>query len=324
MEKLTYRPGVKFAPIPPWERGLQTITAELFVKIPEAKGSLEGLCFDRKGDLYFTEVGAGKVYKCIMDTKEIQLIWTADPAKDWKVAAVKIHKDGRLFVCCCGTGGHGLNGRANVKTRRNGALLVMNPDGTDVQTIVEGYNINDMCFDADGGIYFDDYVGTYQNPDGGIYYLTPDLKTMTCVMADLASPNGVCLSKDGKSIWTAEMATGLIHKYNMAERIGFMPYHIIGGNGPDSISIDNDDNLYIACYRQGRFLVLNKEGHPIGHILMPGRDEGHNLNATHAMCRPGHEEVYMTCYDFPSGEQGAAIYVAGSFAPGNESAYQFQ
>lgn len=324
MEQLNYKPGDRFAPIPPWEMCLQTITAELFVKIPDAKGSLEGPCFDRNGDLYFTEVGVGRVLKCDMKTKEITEIWRAEPEKGWKVAAVKIHKDGRLFVACCGTGGSGLNGRAVPKFRNNGALVVMNPDGSDAHAVVEGYNINDLVFDSEGGFYFDDYCGTYQVPSGGIYYVSPDLKTIDLVIPNLASPNGVCLSKDGNELWVSEMATGLIHRYNMKERISYMPYHIIGGNGPDSISIDNDGNLYIACYRQGRFLVLNKEGHPIGQILIPGRDMGNNLNATHAMCRPGYREVYLTCYDFPSEKEAGAIYVAGSFAPGNENNYQFQ
>ena len=55
--------------------------------------------------------------------------------------------------------------------------------------------------------------------------------------------------------------------------------------------IDSDDNLYVAMYGQGRVLVFNKRGYPIGQILMPGRDEGkccvlhiHNLFQVQINC----------------------------------------
>ncbi|MBR0164672.1 MAG: SMP-30/gluconolactonase/LRE family protein [Lachnospiraceae bacterium] len=316
--KLNYGPEDRFAPIPPWEKSLQTVTAELFVRVPDAKGSLEGLCFDRKGDLYCTEVNQGRILKVDMQTKEVTTVWRADPERGHKIAAVKIHKDGRLFVAICSQGGRALMKHSNV-----GGIMVMNPDGTDARFLIEGYNINDLCFDRDGGFVFGEYIGTFQEPKGGVYRVDPSFQKITPVLTGLASPNGVCLSKDGRTLWVAEMATGFIIRYLIEEQLGYVPYHTVGGQGPDSVSIDNDDNLYVAMYRQGRYLVFNREGHPIGQILLPNREKGHNLNSTHAMCRPGKEEVYLTGYDY-TGDEGAAIYVAGSFAKGNEEAYQFQ
>ena len=316
--KLNYGPEDRFAPIPPWEKSLQTVTAELFVRVPDAKGSLEGLCFDRKGDLYCTEVNQGRILKVDMQTKEVTTVWRADPERGHKIAAVKIHKDGRLFVAICSQGGRALMKHSNV-----GGIMVMNPDGTDASFLIEGYNINDLCFDRDGGFVFGEYIGTFQEPKGGVYRVDPSFQKITPVLTGLASPNGVCLSKDGRTLWVAEMATGFIIRYLIEEQLGYVPYHTVGGQGPDSVSIDNDDNLYVAMYRQGRYLVFNREGHPIGQILLPNREKGHNLNSTHAMCRPGKEEVYLTGYDY-TGDEGAAIYVAGSFAKGNEEAYQFQ
>lgn len=60
-----------------------------------------------------------------------------------------------------------------------------------------------------------------------------------------------------------------------------IPYYFTGHEGPDSVCIDSDDNLYVAMYGQGRVLVFNKRGYPIGQILMPGRDEGKMLRSTH-------------------------------------------
>ena len=70
-----------------------------------------------------------------------------------------------------------------------------------------------------------------------------------------------------------------------------IPYYFTGHEGPDSVCIDSDDNLYVAMYGQGRVLVFNKRGYPIGQILMPGRDEGkccvlhiHNLFQVQINC----------------------------------------
>jgi sugar lactone lactonase YvrE len=43
---------------------------------------------------------------------------------------------------------------------------------------------------------------------------------------------------------------------------------------------DADGNLYVAMYGQGRVMVFNKNGLPIGQVLLPGRRDGHNLRST--------------------------------------------
>ena len=39
---------------------------------------------------------------------------------------------------------------------------------------------------------------------GGVYYVSPDLKTITPLLEHLLSPNGVALSKDEKVVWITE------------------------------------------------------------------------------------------------------------------------
>ena len=60
MNKLSYRPGDRYIPIPPSEKDLSTITADFFVQVHDVKGlHAEGLCFDREGNLYYPVVYAG-------------------------------------------------------------------------------------------------------------------------------------------------------------------------------------------------------------------------------------------------------------------------
>jgi sugar lactone lactonase YvrE len=66
-----------------------------------------------------------------------------------------------------------------------------------------------------------------------------------------------------------------------------------GGPAPDSMRADTDGNVYVAIYSQGRVLAFNRNGIPIGQILLPGRDEGHNLLSTSLSIKPGTNDVYI-------------------------------
>jgi lactonase len=66
-------------------------------------------------------------------------------------------------------------------------------------------------------------------------------------------------------------------------------------------------------YSQGRVLVFNKNGIPIGQVLLPGRDEGHNLLSTRMALKPGTNDRYIVTSD-GNGGQGATIFHAKVFA----------
>lgn len=71
---------------------------------------------------------------------------------------------------------------------------------------------------------------------------------------------------------------------------------------------------------QGRFLVFNPNGFPIGNILLPGREHGDMLKSTHAALRPGSDDIYLCSADLETGT--SAIFVAKAYANAHRS-YQF-
>ena len=81
--------------------------------------------------------------------------------------------------------------------------------------------------------------------------------------------------------------------------------------------MDEDGNVYNAIYPQGRVIVYNQNGYPIGQILMPGRDEGQLLSTTHATLRPNTREVYICT----NGTTGTWILRAGGFAKADANAF---
>ncbi|MCE5032748.1 SMP-30/gluconolactonase/LRE family protein [Staphylococcus cohnii] len=305
-------------PILASEQSLQTITAEPWLEISDEGLQLEGLCFDRNGDLTLCEVFGGTVFHVTLPDKKVTQLFTSHKENP---AAVKIHKDGRLFVCYLGD------------FERSGGVFAVNAEGEAEETIVSDidteYCVDDLVFDSKGGFYFTDFRGYSTNLKGGVYYVAPDYKSITPVLQNLAVANGVALSTDEKPLWVTETNANRLHRIDLLEDGvtiapfgASIPYHFTGHEGPDSCCIDSDDNLYVAMYGQGRVLVFNKKGYPIGQILIPGRDQAHMLRSTHPAFIPGTDQLVICANDIEQGG-GSWIYTAKGFAKGHHS-YQFQ
>lgn len=299
----------QYCPIPPSEQGLPSITAEYFHQISDQPFKhVEGLCFDRNGDLYFCSLYEGRVMKLDMNSKRVSEIFCDEGLMP---AAVKIHKDGRLFVCSVG------------KTKLGG-IIAMNPDGSNQRVIVSGQDVDDLVFDSQGGFYYTHLAGNVCDPVGGVYYVAPDYGSITPYIKNLAMANGVALSADEKTLWVTELTGGRLHRFPSLTGTGSpcVCYQFTGSLGPDSCSIDAEDNLYVAMFGQGRVMVFNPLGFPIGQILLPNRELGYSLCSSHAMVRPGARELYICAAD-DIGNEGAWIFKAESIAVGNGNAYQF-
>lgn len=305
---LAYSPDIQGPfPIPPSERGLQTVTAQPYFQVSERGLQLEGAAFDRQGNLFFVDVFGGTIFKL----SPAKTLSTVLPANKLGSAGIAIHKDGRLFVAGLGN---------FVDT---GSIFWLHPDGSGLTTVVPasaGYLPDDLVFDAAGGFYFTDFRGSSTRPIGGVHYVSPDLKTITPVLEHLAIANGVCLSPDGKELWATELSAGRLHKVELAGPTTIapfgtaVPYHF-NGFAPDSMRSDSGGNVYVAMYSQGRVLAFNRNGIAIGQILVPKRDAGHNLRTTSVGFVPGTNEMLILTNDADGGE-GSWIFRAKGFAKG--------
>jgi len=295
-------------PIPPSERNLQTVVAEPWFKVSDEGTVLEGPCFDRDGNLLFCDVYGGRVLRLTPDKR----LSTVVSENKLGPGGLAVHKDGRIFIAAVGD----LSGAGEA-----GSIVAVKPDGSDIQTIIPpqaGYVPNDLVFDAQGGFYFTDFRGISTDRKGGVYYVSRDFKTVAVVLPHLAMANGIALSPSGRELWITEFSRNLLHRVELAGPTKIAPfgtaiaYHFTGP-APDSMRADSDGNLYVAMYGQGRVLVFNKNGIPIGQVLLPGRDEGHNLESTSMAIKPGTNDLYIVTND-GNGGQGATIFHAKTFA----------
>lgn len=321
MESLSYGEGDRYFPIPENERNLQTVRAEHFADVPmddvrPGLNILEGLCFTRDGGtLYLCNTPMGRIYTVDMASREVRLL--VQLPDHMCPSAIKIHRDGRLFVTMAASDGGGL-------------VAVLSPAGEILDRIVTGTGraIDDMVFDRQGGFYFTDLDGGLDNKRAGVFYVEPDYETVRPVIpGGMIESNGIALDPDWKHLWITEYGAGRLHRFEVSEEThqvvpftSYTPYYFCGLEGPDSCVVDADGNLYVSMCGQGRFLVFNRNAFPIGNILLPGREHGHMCKSTHIAIRPGTHEAYMCSADLATGE--SAIFRAGAYA-GAHRTFQF-
>lgn len=296
-------------PIPPAERELPTAGAERVFTAGTGGETLEGAIFDEKGNLLFCDVSG----KRILNLSPDNAISTVAKLENLAPAGLALRKDGRLFIAALNLE-NGL-GSILALTLENGKMEVIIP-------VEAGYLPNDLVMDSSGGFYFSDFKGSSTQPDGGVYYVSPDLSTITPVLSNLAQANGLALSPDGKTLWITEYAANRLHKVSLKDAISItptgykIPYTFIGG-APDSMRADADGNVYVAMMGQGRVLVFNPEGLPIAQVLLPEREKGLNLRSSSVALHPRKEEMRIVAGNTPkAASSDATIFGAASLAPG--------
>jgi len=292
-------------PLPMAEADLPSVEAQEYFKVSEQGLQLECPTFDAQGDLIFCEVFGGTVFRLTRDKQLSSVL----PDANLRPAGLAVNKSGRIYMAELG----------DFVSR--GSVVSMAADGTDVQPVVSrdaGFLPDDLVFDKEGGFYFTDFKGGSSTPIGGVYYVGPSGGEPVLVVPNLKIANGIGLSPDGKTLWVTELAGGLLHKVSLSNPTTIAPfgssvvYSFVGG-GPDSLRIDADGNVYVAIYGQGRIMVFDPAGFPIGQYLLPGRDQGHNLRSTSMVIRPGTDELLIFTNDWDKG-QGSTIFVARALA----------
>ncbi|WP_025591339.1 SMP-30/gluconolactonase/LRE family protein [Agrobacterium tumefaciens] len=303
---LTLRSAV---PLPMAEDDLPSVEAREYFKVSDKPLQLECPTFDAKGDLLFCEVFGGTVFRLTPNNALSSFV----PNADLRPAGLAINDKGRIYMAELG----------DFKSR--GSVVTMASDGTDVQTIVsrdDGFLPDDLVFDKKGGFYFTDFKGGSSAPSGGVYYVGSAGGKPVLVVPNLRIANGIGLSPDGKTLWVTELAGGQLHRISLVDATTIAPfgssvvYNFVGG-GPDSVRVDADGNVYVAMYGQGRIMVFNPLGIPIGQYLLPGRDDGHNLRSTSMVIRPGTDELLIFTNDWDKG-RGSTIFIAKALAKAAE------
>lgn len=133
---------------------------------------------------------------------------------------------------------------------------------------------NDLWITAEGGIYFTDpfykrpwWEHTTKPQDvQGVYYLSPDKKTLSLIIDDLKQPNGIIGTPDGKTMYVADIGDGKTWKYSVKKDGSVDNKQLFCELGSDGMTIDSKGNIYLT----GKGVtVFDKNGKMIGNIAVP-------------------------------------------------------
>jgi gluconolactonase len=192
----------------------------------------EGPAVDLGGNVYFSDIDAGTIYKWSPDGN-ISVFFAGLNRPN----GLMFDKNGDLIVC---EGG-------------NGQLLSINQQGM-ITTLVDKYNgtrfnePNDLWIDAQGGIYFSDpaYQASVVQDGQHVYYLAPDRVTVTRVISDMVKPNGLVGTADRKTLYVADHDANQTFAYDINSDGTLTNKRLFASVGSDGMDLDASGNLYLT------------------------------------------------------------------------------
>jgi gluconolactonase len=232
----------------------------------------EGPAADADGNVYFSDCPNNRILVYRPDSGKTD-VWK-DPSG--RANGMNFDAEGRLVVCCDGKDG--------------GARAVQRyePDGT-VTTMASHYDgkllnaPNDLCFDREGRIYFTDprygFKEDLEQDCMAVYRLDLD-GSLTRVIDDLETPNGILITPDNKTLYLVDhnpepggartlVAYDLDQAGNWQQRAVF---HNFGdGYGGDGMVLDVQGNIYLTAGEDEKagIYIFSPEGEQIGFIPVP-------------------------------------------------------
>jgi gluconolactonase len=227
---------------------------------------LEGPVFNRDGELLMTGMNSGELLK--VDKARQCTVSRPLPGKP---TGLSILSDGNMLV-----------------TSRDLNVRILNLEADEDTVIRQKYGvenlrgINDNELDKNGGVYFTEpYGSSALNPIGRVFYLPAPIskdskKELMVITKEIAYPNGVALSPDEKTLYVSDFAKNRIIGIPMSapgvtdpNAFPYVFIQLIGGKGPDGITVDAHGNLYAAQYLGGQVAIIDKYGNPYGAIRLP-------------------------------------------------------
>src|SRR5579864_2150365 len=178
---------------------------------------------------------------------------------------------GRLVACEAAT-------RRVAREERDGTMTV-------VASSYQGRRLNfpnDIVVKSDGAIYFTDpWAGPAANvPPGefdltftGVYRVSPDLGTLSLLVNDFLTPNGIAFSPDESVLYINDTARRHIRAFDVAPngtlaRQTDRVFADLSGpepGAPDGMKVDSAGNVF--CGGAGGIYILDPKGKKLGRIV---------------------------------------------------------
>jgi D-xylonolactonase len=236
-------------------------------------GLIEGPRVDGAGNLYFSDVTNGGVFRRRPDGS-IDIV----VPKRRGVGGIALHADGGLVI----------SGR-NICHVRDGVTRVMFADDG-----VPGFN--DLFADADGRIYTgsirsNPFSDSGPRTPGECYRIEAEGRA-TQLYGDVSLSNGIGFSPDGGTMYHSDTAARAIRVHRLDEDRA-TPVGVIRVDGrPDGLAVDTEGGVWVALYGAGAVQRYRPSGTADVRIEVPAR-------AVTSLCFGGADlrDVYVVTAD---------------------------
>jgi len=263
-------------------------------------GFTEGPVWDEQGFLYVSDESQNKIFRVYADGRKEVVIALGDPDGN------TYDRKHRLIDCASEL-------RAVIEVTPDGKykILADHYDGKKLNTP------NDIIVGPDGALYFTDptsdffpgastelfYQGVYRLDDSG---------KLTLLTKEIAQPNGLAFSPDGKHLYVDDDEEKNIRVYDVAADGTLSNGRVFGdeqggkGEGvPDGMRVDKNGNIFVTGPKG--IWVWDAQGHHLGTVVMP--EQPANLN----WGDPDHGTLYITAtksvYRLKTKTQGYVPYL---------------
>jgi gluconolactonase len=260
-------------------------------------GLIEGPRVDAAGNLYFSDVTNGGVYRR-RPTGEIDTV----VPKRRGVGGIALHADGGLVI----------SGK-NICHVKDGATRIL-------FTRDDAPGFNDLFTDAQGRVY----TGTMKSDPfriegeriaGECWRIDAEGKG-TRLYGGVLLSNGIGFSPDGTRIYHSDTARACVLVHALDASGGATPLPSIPAEGADGLAVDVEGGVWVARYQAGCAQRFLPDGRPERRIDVPAR-------MVTSLCFGGDDlrDLYIVSADNTSGhESGGSIFrtrseVAGLPAP---------
>jgi len=251
------------------------IETEVFARLPDTlrpdapgggkrRSLLEGPSFDREGNLYCTDIPLGRVYRISPDGK-----WDIVIEYDGEPNGLKIHSDGRFFIC----------------DHQQGILLLDTRRGT-VTPFLEGPSkerfkgVNDLIFAKNGDLYFTDQGQTgLHDPTGRVYRYTAAGR-LECLIDNVPSPNGLVFNVRETELFVAVTRANAVWRLPLDNKGGVSKVGLfvqLFSAGPDGLALDEDGNVAVTHPGLGYVWIFSKRGEPLYQVRSCAGEKTVNL-----------------------------------------------
>lgn len=219
----------------------------------------EGASCDADGNVYFTDQPNDRIMKYSVDGQLTE--WMKPCGRS---NGTKVDPKGNLLSC------------ADEKNE----LWSIDVKTKQPTVLVKGYEgkllngPNDLWVRPDGGVYLTDPLykrdywkrGPMEQSGQHVYFLSPDHQKLTRVTTDLRQPNGIVGTRDGKTLYIADIGAGKTYAYDINPDGSLSNKRLFCSMGSDGMAIDEQGNVYLT----GRGVtVFDKSGQKIEQIPVP-------------------------------------------------------